>query len=255
MVSKYMKYDYIENEDAFEAIKKIPDNSIDLIITDPPYEKKGNGYNVGGGSFGSNKRNYHGELDKNNLLDGINDKLLSEFIRVMKKVNIYIWCNKIQLRQYLNFFEPKGYNMDLITWHKINPVPTCNNKYLCDTEYCLFFREKGVKIYGNYDTKKTYYVTSTNVEDKNKFFHPTIKPLFIIENLIKNSSLEGDVILDAFIGSGTTALGCKNLNRHYIGFELDKNYFYIAQQRIAGNIVIENPNKIDENERNLFNIE
>lgn len=227
-----MKFNYIEKGDCYDLIKKIPDKSVDLIITDPPYLKKGNGYNVGGGAFGSTHRQYHGELDKDNLLNGLDNKLLEEFLRVMKKCNIYIWCNKSQIRQYLDFFEPKGYNMELLTWHKTNPVPTCNNKYLSDTEYILFFRENGVKIYGSYATKRKWYVTATNKEDKKLFHHPTIKPLNIIENLITNSSQEGDVVLDTFIGSGTTAVACVNLNRKYIGFELDQDNFNVAEERI-----------------------
>lgn len=85
--------------------------------------------------------------------------------------------------------------------------------------------------------------------------HPTQKPVALLEYLIRTYTNENDVVLDNCMGSGSTCVAAKNTNRHFIGFELDKNYFYIAQQRIDGNIVIENPNKIDENERNLFNIE
>lgn len=167
--------------DCLKEIKKIPDNSIDLIIIDPPYKKKGNGYYCGGGVFGSTNRKYHNQLDDKKLLNGIDNYILDELLRVMKKCNIYIWCNKTQLRQYINYFEDKGFNTDLLTWHKTNPVPTCNNKYLSDTEYILFFRENGVKIYGNYSTKKKYYITPTNKEDKRIYNHPTIKPLNIIK--------------------------------------------------------------------------
>ena len=220
------------NGDCLEKLKQIKDNSIDLVIIDPPYEKKGNGYYCGGGSFGTNNREYHNQLDSNNLLNGIDNSVLDELTRVMKKGNIYIWCNKQQLRQYINYFEDKGYNTDLLTWHKTNPVPTCNNKYLSDTEYLLFFRENGVKIYGNYNTKKKYYVTPTNKKDKKTYNHPTVKPLNIIENLIINSSKEHDIILDCFMGSGTTGEACANTNRKFIGIELDNNYFNIASKRI-----------------------
>lgn len=218
--------------DCLEKLKQIKDNSIDLVIIDPPYEKKSNGYYCGGGSFGTNSREYHSQLDSNNLLDGVDNNVLDELIRVMKKCNIYIWCNKQQLRQYINYFEDKGYNTDLLTWHKTNPIPTCNNKYLSDTEYLLFFRENGVKIYGNYNTKKKYYVTPTNKKDKKIYNHPTVKPLNIIENLIINSSKEYDIILDCFMGSGTTGEACVNTNRKFIGIELDENYFDIASKRI-----------------------
>lgn len=130
------------------------------------------------------------------------------------------------------FVEGKKCNWNLLTWHKTNPVPACNNKYLSDTEYILFFREKGVKINGDYSSKKTYYVTPLNQKEKKLYEHPTVKPVDILNNLIINSSLENDVILDPFMGSGSTGVACKNLNRNFIGIELDENYFSIAKERI-----------------------
>lgn len=216
--------------DCLELMKDIPDKSVDLVIIDPPYEFANGG---GGGAFGSKKRNYHKLVSKNqNMNSGISDFVLDELVRIMKKTNIYIWCNKNQLKQYINYFENIGCTTELLTWHKTNPVPTCNNKYLSDTEYLLYFRSGGVVIYGTYATKKKYYVSPTNKEDKKKYKHPTIKPLNIIENLIINSSKENDVILDCFMGSGTTGVACKKLNRNFIGIELDENYFEIAKKRI-----------------------
>ena len=152
---------------------------------------------------------------------------------LLKKVNIYIFCSQKQIIPLLDYFvKKKKCNWNLLTWHKTNPVPACGNKYLTDTEYILFFREKGVPIHGEFKTKFTYYVTPLNQKDKKKFGHPTIKPLEIIENLIVNSSNEGDVIIDPFIGSGTTAVACINTNRHYIGFELNEEYVEIAEKRI-----------------------
>ena len=156
--------------------------------------------------------------------------VLDELIRVMQKVNIYIWCNKEQIRDYLNYF--KNCNMELLTWHKTNPVPACGNKYLSDTEYLLFFREKGVKVRGTYYTKRKFYVTQTNKRDKGKYNHPTVKPLDITENIIINSSLEGDVVLDCFMGSGTVGEACVKLNRNFIGIELDPTYFETAKKRL-----------------------
>ena len=219
--------------DCLEVMKDIPNKSVDLVVIDPPYDFMSKHYGKSyskDGAFGSLGRTYHEELENNDIITGINEDVLQELIRVMKKVNIYIWCSKEQILKYMNFF--KDYNMDLLTWHKTNPVPTCSNKYLSDTEYILFFREKGVKIYGTYATKKKYYITPTNKEDKKLYKHPTIKPLEIIENLIINSSQENDTILDCFMGSGTTGVACKNLNRNFIGIELDEKYFEIAKERI-----------------------
>jgi len=238
-----VQLDYIKCGNCLELIKDIPDNSIDLIVTDPPYEKKGNGYYHGGGAFGTNTRDYHSELDNKQLLNGVDNRILDELMRVMKKCNIYIWCNKQQLKKYNNYFESKGANTELLTWHKTNPVPTCNNKYLSDTEYLLFFRENGVKIYGSYETKRKYYVTQTNKRDKKLYKHPTIKPLDIIENLIINSSIKGGAVLDPFMGSGTTAVACVNTDRHYIGFEISQEYCDIAKKRI---------NSIGKGQQTLF---
>ena len=66
--------------------------------------------------------------------------------------------------------------------------------------------------------------------------HPTIKPLDITEKIIRNSSQEGQIVFDPFMGSGTTGIACKNLNRDFIGCEIDKNYFTIAEERINSSI-------------------
>lgn len=96
----------------------------------------------------------------------------------------------------------------------------------------MFFREKGVKVYGSFDTKRTWYATPLNQSDKKKYGHPTVKPLSILENLVMNSSQEGKVVLDCFMGSGSTGVACLNTNRNFIGIELDEGYFNIAQNRL-----------------------
>lgn len=222
-----MEYDYIECGDCLELMKGIPDKSIDLVVTDPPYVID----NKGGGLYTQEDKQYVKQLES--IKDGFSTEVLDELCRVMKKINIYLWCSQKQLFPLIEYFvEGKKCNFNLITWHKTNPVPACGNKYLTDTEYCLFFREKGVKIYGEFSTKFTYYVTPLNQKDKKIYNHPTIKPLDIIQNLVVNSSLEGDIVLDPFLGSGTTAIACVNTNRHYIGFELDPQYYDIACKRL-----------------------
>jgi site-specific DNA-methyltransferase (adenine-specific) len=216
----------IYNMDCLEGFKLIPDKSVDLVVTDPPYLIK----SMNGGGFIKN-RPYKKDLD-NDLIEGFPESILDELCRVMKKINIYIWCSKEQIAGLLSYFQNKGANIDLLTWHKTNPVPACNNNYLPDTEYIVFAREEGVKIYGTYQTKKKYYITPINSKDKRLYKHPTVKPLNIIENFIINSSLEGEIVLDPFMGSGTTAVACIKTNRNFIGFELDEHYCEIANERI-----------------------
>ena len=218
--------DSILNMDCMDGLKQIPDKSVDLIVMDPPYSFA---RTEGAGAYGKS-RPYFKELKT--LAEGITNDFLDVLLAKEKSVNIYIWCNKAQLRQYFDYFEDRGCFTDLLTWHKTNPIPTCCNKYLSDTEYLFFAKGKGVKIYGSYETKRKWYVSDLNTSDKKKYSHPTIKPLEIIKNLIINSSLEGQTVLDPFMGSGTTAVACKQTGRHFIGFEIDPEYYQTAMRRL-----------------------
>lgn len=220
-----LKTNEIYNMDCMEGLKLLDNNSIDLVIIDPPYL-----LNLNKVKKPINMNNYANELL--NLKNGFDLKVLDILIKKMKKINIYIYCSKRQVKDLLNYFSDKNCNHEILTWHKLNPSPLINNNYLPDTEYILFFREKGVKVYGNYHTKRKYYLSLTNKVDKQKYKHPTIKPLELIERHIINSSKEGDLVLDCFCGSGTTLVSAINQNRRYIGFEIDKNYYEIAKKRI-----------------------
>lgn len=209
------------------ALKSIPDKSIDLVIIDPPYETSNQG---GSGCFGEKHRNYYNELK--DMSNGFSNNILDELCRVMKKINIYIFCNKKQILQLLSYFKDKNCNFDILIWNKLNPIPACSNTYLRDKEFILFFREKGVKLFGTYESKKTVYSSGINLTEKKKYGHPTIKPLDLIEKLIINSSKENDAVLDCYAGTGTTGVACKKLNRNYILIEKEKQYIYIIQQRL-----------------------
>ena len=231
MLGKY-ELNKIYNEDSYKAIKNIPDNSIDLIVIDPPYMIS----SLTGGKMVTEKgiNVVNEEIGKKELDIGIDNKILDSFMRVMKKPNIYIWCNKLLIPKLLKFFvEEHDCKFDILSWHKPNAMPLCGGKYLVDTEYCLYFR-KGVKLNTKYDTAKTYWLENININDKKLFMHPTIKPLNIIKKLIINSSNENDIVADFFIGSGTTAVACKELDRRYIGFEIDKEFHKIAVDRLNG---------------------
>lgn len=215
------------NNDCLQVLKDIPDKSIDLVVTDPPYDIE----TSGAGLYKQEDKQYVKELV--GMKDGFSEEILDELCRVMKKINIYLFCSQKQIIPLLDYFvKRKGCNWNILSWHKSNPVPACGNKYLTDTEFILFFREKGVKVYGSFDTKKTYYITPLNQKDKKKYGHPTVKPEEIVTNLIVNGSNEGDVVLDCFMGSGTTGAVCVGINRKFIGIEIDENYFKIATERI-----------------------
>ena len=165
--------------DCLPLLKELPDDSVDLVVMDPPYEFCST---RGGGAFGTAHRTCHAELEP--LSTGYPVEVDDELRRVMKKVNLYVWCSKDQLRRHIDYWlDVPDVTMDLLTWH----------------------RRPG---------------------------HPTVKPLDYSRNLVYNSSRKGDTVLDPFMGSGTTGVACAQLDRKFIGFELDPVYFNTAEKRI-----------------------
>ena len=181
-----MNIDNIYCMDCLEGMRQMESGSVSLIIADPPYELQ---QHNGAGAFGRKNREYHQGID--HLQSGVSNEILEECLRVCKHPNMYVFCSKDQLPQLLTFALSHGLKYDLLTWHKTNPTPTCSNKYLSDTEYIVFMRGKGVRVYGTYETKRKYWLQPTNTDDKKRYGHPTIKPLNIIRQLIVNSSQRG----------------------------------------------------------------
>ena len=231
-----IQLDVIYNKDCLEGMRKMPDGCVELVIADPPYAFKAT---TGGGAFGSKSedgskgRAYHAELFS--ISHGFTVDWLDEACRLCNIPNMYVFCSKDQLPQLLEYATKRKLNYDLLTWHKPNPVPTCSNKYLSDTEYIVFMRGKGARVYGTYETKRKWWVQQVNTADKKLYGHPTIKPLNIICQLIINSSEVGGVVLDPFMGSGTTAVAAIQEGRHYVGFEINETYYETAKKRINEN--------------------
>lgn len=187
-----MELDVIYNGECLEGMRRMPDGCVDLCVADPPYEFKAT---KGGGAFGSKSedgrkgRAYHAELSP--MSAGFTIDILDEMCRLCRIPNLYVWCSKDQLPQLLGYAVKRGLNFDVLAWHKPNPVPTCSNKYLSDTEYIVFMRGKGARVYGTYETKRKYWIEKVNAADKRLYGHPTVKPLGIIRQLIVNSSQWG----------------------------------------------------------------
>lgn len=231
--------------DSYEFIKTIPDKSVDLVVTDPPYL-------IENTTVGSEKwekilhiQNTFTQLKEGVFTEGVTKEILKEFVRILKKINIYIWCNHKQIPDYIDFFvKENNCAFDILIWNKTNALPTFNNKYLTDKEYCLYFRKGGYCNPENYERAKTVYYQPINLTDKKLYEHPTIKPLNIIENLILNSSKEGDVVFDPFMGSGTTGVACKLHKRNFIGCEINPDYFKICEERINGTSIKKSNNML-----------
>lgn len=223
--------------DSYELIKKIPDKSIDCIYTDIPYDMSFSG----GGSFVEKLGKYIKEEVKD-FSSGIDFKILEEFIRVMKNINCFIWCSKNQIYEIMGFFQKYDADFNILTWTKTNPIPFGSSIWLSDIEYCLhFYKEAGYNIGSEF--KRKNFTSPINLKDKRDYDHPTIKPIEMVENHLRNLTKEGDVILDPFAGSGTTLVAAKNLNRNYVGFEIDNHYYNVIKDRLNNITQIERRDK------------
>ena len=224
--------DTVYCEDCLSGLKALPDKCVDLVVTDPPYLIENT--KAGGKSkLAKSIQNMNNQIQDSNLTAGFNAAILDEIVRVMKNINIYIWCNHKQIPMYIDYFvKGLGCAFDILIWNKTNAMPLFNNKYLTDKEYCLYFRKSGYCNPENYTEAKTVFYQPINAKDKKQYGHPTIKPLNIIETLIRNSSKKGDVVLDPFLGSGTTAVAAVLNHRHYIGYEINEEYFDITCRRL-----------------------
>lgn len=219
------------NNDCMEVLKTIPDNSVDLLITDPPYKvtSRGNAGNSGG--MLQKKINRKGMVFTYNDIDC--EKYAPEFFRILKDgSHCYVMTNHVNLRHMLNTFEDIGFKfIKSLIWDKGNKI--MGQYYMSQFEYILFFRKgKGLKINncGTSDILSIKNIKTKGEDGKN--LHDTEKPVELMKILVENSSKEGEIVIDPFMGVGSTGIACRTLNRKFIGCELDENYFYIAKNRI-----------------------
>lgn len=221
--------------DAYELIKQVPDKSIDLIYVDIPYDIHADGYGKAEQYTGIASLSKSLMKNKDTLAEGIDFKIFDDFVRVLKKIYVYIWCSKKQVFDIMKYFiEKYNCNYTILFWGKTNPMPLANKQFLDDKEICLCFYETGTNKTLGVEQKKTWYISPLNVKDKDLYEHPTIKPLEFVKQHILNSTNENDVVLDCFVDSGTTAVACKETNRNFIGFEIEKEYYDIANDRLKG---------------------
>ena len=220
--------------DSLAIMREMPDACVDLVVTDPPYEVS---VTSGGGTINNIKKLKRTLEPVQGIDKGYDIEAYgAEFLRVLKEPNIYIWCSKAQLVRTMDFYVTRHKcKFEVLVWAKTNALPTYSNKYISDKEYCLYFyRGKGKTAPHSYEDAKTVYIAPINHADKKKYGHPTIKPLLLTERMIRNSSRPGQIVLDAFMGSGTTGVACKRNGRRFIGIELNRSYYDIAVGRIRG---------------------
>ena len=211
--------------DCLELMKDIPDGSIDLVVTDPPYKTTSRGSSGGTGGILKEEINKRGKVFKHNDIEF--NEWLPELYRVLKDTgHAYIMSNNKNLKNMLMEIENVGFNIyKTLIWAKNSPIT--NMYYMDSHEYIIFCRKGKAKRINNCGTKSVF-----NVDNPRNKVHPTEKPVELMEVLVTNSSQEGELVFDPFMGSGTTGVACINTNRNFIGIELDEHYFNIAKERI-----------------------
>ncbi len=224
--------------DCILELPKIDSNTIDLVIIDPPYliSKDSNFKKISENTSDEMRVKYNisidfGDWDKIELDWNF---LFSESSRVLKKsgtlIVFYDIWKSTEIKETASNF---GFKQPRVCgWVKTNPVPI-NSKlnYLSNaTEYFFtFVKGKKPTFNSEYDNGFYHYPIC---HGKERYKHPTQKPLSLIKDLISKHSNSGDLVLDTFAGTGTTAHACLELNRDFIVIEKDVEYFDIIKQRI-----------------------
>jgi site-specific DNA-methyltransferase (adenine-specific) len=185
----------------------------DLILTDPPYVISTSGGGIGG------QRKYLSDI-KGFTDDGFNLDVLNYCDNWM------CFCSKDQLIDLL--VKASKQRWMLVTWNKPNPTPLTKGNYLPDTEYIVHSFASG-HCYGGYSDKARYIVYPAQQNN----LHPNEKPLPVMMKLVRVGSRDGDLILDPFMGSGTTAVAAKSLGRKCVCIEREERYCEIASKRLA----------------------
>lgn len=217
-----------------EYMLTLEDESIDLIVTDPPYPTTSRGHAGNSGGMLQKEINKKGKVFEHNNIDCT--EYAPEFYRVLKEgSHCYVMTNHINLIKMLNVFTDCGFHfIKSLIWNKGNKI--MGQYYMSQFEYILFFRKGYGKKINNCGTADILSVPNKKTKDaKGKNIHDTEKPVELMKILIENSTQKGDIVLDPFVGVGATALACIESERDYIGIELDENYYNIAKERVLNN--------------------
>lgn len=222
-------------------IKEIEAHTIDLILTDPPYNLSG--YSTGNMDFSWRKtiNNDLADWDRNSFEPS---EWLAEFKRVLKPTgNIFVFTSYNLMGKWHSVFDPEFDTFQYMVWHKTNPVPKIRRAgFLNSCELIICVWNKG-HVWNFSNQKDMHNFIETPIcmgkERLKNPNHPTQKPVKVLEHIIKLATNPGDVVFDPFMGVGSTGIAALNLQRNFIGFELDEQYYNATIKRIE-----ENPSKL-----------
>ena len=229
---------YLICGDTLEVSVEIPDKSVDMIFADPPYNLSGENFLTckNGKVAKCNK----GEWDQIDNIFEFNVKWLTECVRILKDEGT-IWVSGT-LHSYPSvgvILKKLGlWIINDIIWYKPNAAPLLQGNRLAPSTELIWLASKSKKYYFDYKLAKKI---NNGKQMRNLWeipaarhitSHPTEKPEKLLERILLLGSKEGDIILDPFMGSGTTGVVAKRLRRNFIGIEIDQKYFDIAKKRI-----------------------
>lgn len=238
-----MKIEELENRifcaNCLEFMKEIPESSIDFCLTDPPYNiGDSNKLTKVGNKFQTNKESW-GEwdsMDEKEYLKWIKNGLI-EIYRILKDSgSLVMFFDKFNITYLRDMGRDIGFHpVNFYALFKRNPVPNLRkNGFTSGFELGLIFNKNKKEKKWNFlrqNEMQNYFVYTIGRKDTT---HPTEKPKQAFERLIQIFTDKGDLILDPFVGSGTTAVAAKELDRRYIGIEKNKEYCAMAENRIKG---------------------
>ncbi len=229
-----MKKFQIFRADSYEKIKEIPTASIDLILTDPPY-------NLSPYSTGNIKLSWRKDIN-NDVADW--DKKIfrpkdwvKEFKRVLKPTgNIFAFTSYNLLGQWHEAFDSEFDTFQFVVWHKTNPVPkVLKAGFLNSCELIVCMWNKGHTWNFSNQKEMHNFIESPICMGKERVknpYHPTQKPVRILKHIIRIASKPSDVVFDPFMGVGSTGVAALKLGRRFIGIEVDEGYFKAAEKRL-----------------------
>jgi site-specific DNA-methyltransferase (adenine-specific)/modification methylase len=220
--------------DARELIKQLPESSVDLIFTDPPYNLSP--YSTGNIKMAWRKEfnNDLAEWDKENFIPL---EWTDEFRRILKPTgNIFAFCSYNLIGKWHEAFDPLFDTFQFVVWHKTNPPPKLYRAGFlnsCELIVCMW-NKKHTWNFGKQSEMHNFIESPICMgrERVKNPSHPTQKPLKVLNKIIEIASHESDVVFDPFMGVGSTGVSAIHLSRNFIGFEVNPEYFAVSKQRI-----------------------
>lgn len=222
--------------DAFNGLKRLTEESIDLVVTDPPYNIASDHKTTKQGNRIVSTREAWGEWDTYHPFDYdvMLMRLISECYRVLKSGgSLYLFTARKDNGFFIRKAVERGFTyQNQLALLKRNPLPHFRKtNWRSAFELCLYVSKGKPKTFHFLSQQECVNVYPYPIPQK-ETAHPTEKPLAFITRFIQVSSNEGDLVLDPFMGSGTTGVACQQLNRHFLGFEISRDYVKLAEQRL-----------------------